>query len=203
MQDRILPAVSLRGLFEALVAGALAATRSQASRPVADYLVDLMGERVRSAPPGEEEERGPEPTLAEALLAARLERGSERIPRLRALGDRALFVSGFFGDCLSRSLVDIDYYGDVGRLAYGDLAATLGRGQGARSFSALYEELADRFLELVDVLAEVSDRTCAGRPPDLLRIYERYLRTGSPRDLRRLLRRGCLPSGPTGVRFWQ
>ncbi len=198
----ILLDASVRGLFETLVAGALAATRTQASPPVVRYLVDLMGERVRvDLPQGEAS--GAEPTLAEALLEARQERGPASIPRLRALGDRALFVSGFFGESLSRSLVDIDYYGDVGRIAYGELAAILGRRLGDRSFSELYEELADRFLQLVDVLAEVSDRTCGGKAPDLLRIYERYLRTGSPRERQRLLRRGLAPPEPRRVRFWQ
>jgi hypothetical protein len=198
----VLVDASVRELFEGLVAGALAATRTEASRPVVGYLVDLMGERVRIAlPEGGTRER--EPTLAEALLQARRQGGPSCIPRLRALGDRALFVSGFFGESLTRSPVDLDYYGDVGRIAYGDLAAILGRRLGERSFSELYEELADRFLELVDVLAEVSERAGVGRTPDLLRIYERYLRTGSPRDRRRLLLRGCVPPQPRRPRFWQ
>ncbi|MHC4493156.1 MAG: hypothetical protein ACYTDU_16205 [Planctomycetota bacterium] len=198
----VLEDCSARALFQELVAVALEATGTDASPPVASYLVGLMDDRVRAAPPaGLLGSR--ELSLAETLLTAGQERGAARIRRLRDLGDRALFTSGFFGDSLSRSLVDLDYYRDIGRIAYSGVAASMGCRQGASSWSALYEELADRFLELVDVLAEVSDRTCGGQPTDLLRIYERYLRTGSLRERRRLILSGCVPPEPRGVRFWQ
>jgi len=55
----------------------------------------------------------------------------------------------------------------------------------------------------VDVLAEVGDRTRFGGSEDLLRLYERYVRTGSPRDRGRLLRRGQVPPDRRSLRFWQ
>ena len=66
------------------------------------------------------------------------------------------------------------------------------------SWPRLFEELADRFPELVTVLGEVSDRTYGNRPEWLLGLYERYLATGSPWDRRRLVRAGCVPppAGP-------
>jgi hypothetical protein len=166
------------------------------------YLIELLDSGVRSAPALAPDDAG-EATLAESLLAARLERGAARLRRLRCLGDRALFVAGFFGDSLSRSVVDIDYYGDVGRAAYANLADSLALQVRERSWPGLYAELSDRFLEFVDVLAAVGDRTRSGRSENLLRLYERYLRTGSPRDRTRLLRRGQVPPDRRALRFWQ
>jgi hypothetical protein len=162
------------------------------------YLIELLDERVRQIGEAEGEE-----TLAEALLAAQLDRGANRIRRMRRLGDRALFVAGFLGDSLARSVVDIDYYRQIGSCAYGDLAAGLaGRGAGG-SWTGLYTELARHFGEFIDVLAEVGDRSRASQPENLLRLYDRYLCTGSPRDRERLVRRGQLPPDRTGLKQWQ
>jgi len=190
-----------RALFAELVAGALWETRVQPSPMAIAYLIELLDSRVCSADPADVE--GGEATLAESLLRAQLQRGNSRLRRLRNLGDRALFTAGFFGDSLNRSVVDLDYYGDVGRAAYGNLADSLARQLHEKTWPGLYAELAQRFHEFVDVLAEVGDRTRSGRCEDLLRLYERYLRTGSPRDRRRLQRRGHVPPDRRGLRFWQ
>ena len=109
---------------------------------------------------------------------------------MRHLGDHALFVSGFFGDSLARKVVDIDYYQQIGRTAYRDVATGLsGRGS-ATGWMLLYRELSGRFGDFVDVLAEVGDRSRPSRSQNLLRLYERYLLTGSERDRRRLIQSG-------------
>jgi hypothetical protein len=167
----------------------------EASPLAVTYLVELLDSRVRvqdSASEDAEEDT----TLAESLLRARRQQGATRLRRLRSLGDRALFVAGYFGDSLQRKLVDIDYYGDIGRAAYSHLAASLADRVREPTWSGLYAELAQRFDRFVDVLAEVGDRTRSRREVDLLRLYESCVMTGSPRDRRRLLRLGYLP--PTG-----
>jgi len=181
-----------RELFQELVAGAVEETRVAASPLAITYLVELLDSRVRvrESDDGKSE---PEATLAESLLHARQQSGPTRLRRLRTLGDRALFVAGYFGDSLQRSLVDVDYYGDVGRSAYSQLAAGLAGMIREPTWSDLYAELADRFDRFVDVIAEVGDRTRPRQGVDLLRLYERCLRTDSARDRRRLLRRGFLP----------
>jgi hypothetical protein len=188
-----------RAIFAELVAGALGEARLQPSPMATAYLIELLDERVRqqaASPDGES-------TLAEALLTAQRDRGAARIRRMRDLGDRALFVSGFFGDSLARSVVDIDYYCQIGGSAYGDVAVGLrDRGAGG-SWSRLYSELSGHFGDFVDVLAEVGDRSRRGQPLNLLRLFERYLRTGSARDRDRLIRSGHLPPARTGLRWWQ
>jgi hypothetical protein len=191
-----------RAVFAELVSSALWETRVQPSPMAIAYLIELLDSRVRAAEPVGDD-AAEETTLAESLLVARLHAGVARLRRLRNLGDRALFVAGFFGDSLSRSVVDIDYYGDVGRAAYASLAESLARQVGERTWTGLYIELSHRFGEFVDVLAEVGDRTRAGRSEDLLRLYERYLRTGSPRDRGRLLRLGQVPPDRRALQFTQ
>jgi len=191
-----------RAVFAELVASALWETRVQPSPMAIAYLIELLDSRVRAAAAAGDG-AAEEATLAENLLAAGLLAGVSRIRRLRNLGDRALFVAGFFGDSLSRSVVDIDYYGDVGRAAYANLAESLAQQVAEGAWTGLYRELAQRFDEFVDVLAEVGDRTRSGGSEDLLRLYERYLRTGSPRDRIRLVRRGQVPPDRSGLRFWQ
>lgn len=181
---------SPRAVFAGLVAEALSAASAAVSPMATAYLVDLLGSRVPA--PGDD---GEPPTLAEAWLAAATAGGGVRLARLRDLGDRALFVSGYFGESLHRSLVGGRYYRDMGRNAYAALATSLGA-LPEPAWPQLFEELADRFRELVAVLAEVSDRVYRDRPERLLALYARYLATGSPGVRARLLRAGCaLPEG--------
>lgn len=188
---------SPRALFAQLVASALGKAPIDPSPMAIAYLIELLDERVRQPD-------APEPceALAEMLLAAQQDRGAERIRRMRGLGDRALFAAGFFGDSLARSVVDIDYYRVIGCSAYDDVAAVLA-GHRSGPWPYLYAELATHFGEFVDVLAEVGDRSRNERPENLLRLYERYLRTGSPRDRDRLVCIGHLPPERSGRCWWQ
>jgi hypothetical protein len=186
---------SPRDVFAELVTGAVRATRPPPTELAVQYLVELLSGRLRAA-----RVAGDEPTLGEELLKARLESGSARTRRLHALGDRALFVSGFFGDSLRRSLVDLGYYREIGRAAYADVASDLSLREAARAWQRLFQELADRFRDFVDVLAEVGERARPGGSVELLRLYERYLETGSSRDRRRLLALGLMP--PDRRRHW-
>ena len=133
-----------------------------------------------------------------ALADALEEEGVARAQALRRLGDTSLFVSGMFSESLSSSLVDVGYAIAMGSRAYdalGDVAERHGRG--ARS---LWDELSEKFSQLVEVLNEVSDRTLSSSNAGLLRIYERWMRTGSARIATLLAEHGvpavvCLPKG--------
>jgi hypothetical protein len=105
--------------------------------------------------------------------------GPARTRALRRLGDTSLFVSGMFAESLSASLVDVEYAIAMGTRAYdalGDVAARHGRGE-----RSLWDELSEKFSQLVEVLNEVSERTLASSNAGLLRIYEKWIKTGSPR----------------------
>ena len=101
----------------------------------------------------------------------------------------SLFVSGFFSDSLNRKIVDLDYYVSIGGYAYTALSRVE-----SDTFSPVFAELADKFVGFVDVLSEVSERTLCASNADLLRIYERWLRTGSNRSGQLLSERGVVPN---------
>jgi hypothetical protein len=115
--------------------------------------------------------------------------GAEQRTSLRQIGDVSLFVSGYFSDSLRRKPVDVDYYVNIGGSAYGALSR-----QADEALSPVFAELADKFVAFVDVLSEVSERSSCGSNTDLLRLYERWLRTGSPRSGHLLVERGVLPN---------
>ena len=108
---------------------------------------------------------------------------------LKQIGDLSLFMSGFFADSLSRKLVDVDYYVSIGGTAY----TALSRYE-TDAFSPVFAELADNFVRFVDVLSEVSERASCASNADLLRLYERWLRTGSRRSGQLLAERGVVPN---------
>jgi len=122
----------------------------------------------------------------------------EQRARLRNLGDSSLFVSGYFSDSLRRRVVDVDYYVSMGEYAY----ASLGR-RDEDAFGEVFTELARKFVAFTDVLSDISEQTGTAGSADVLRLYERWLRTGSPRDGQRLADRGIAPNSSVGKKFVQ
>src|SRR5947209_4435560 len=81
------------------------------------YLVDLLEHFMFSHnlySVDEESGRLQRETLAEMYLRAQNSPPPQRNDLLKRLGDSSLYISGFFGDSLSRKVVDIDYYVDMG-----------------------------------------------------------------------------------------
>lgn len=132
--------------------------------------------------------------LAVALQTA----GAAQREGLRKVGDLSLFISGFFSDSLNRSLVDVDYYIQLGERAYGSLAR-----RGDPALGEVYDELAEKFTAMVDVLSEVSERTALTSDADVLRLYERWVRTRSRRSGELLAQRGIVPNSSVRSRFIQ
>src|SRR5204863_4772518 len=123
--------------------------------------------------------------LARALDAG----GIRQRISLKEIGDLALFISGFFSDSLNRKLVDVDYYVSIGGSAYNALSRVE-----TDTFSPVFAELAEKFVGFVDVLSEVSERTSCASNADLLRLYEKWLKTGSRRSGQLLAERGVVPN---------
>jgi hypothetical protein len=61
-------------------------------------------------------------------------------------------------------------------------------------FASVFAELAEKFQDFVDVLSEVRDAARGSDDADVLRLYETWLRTGSPRAARLLRRLGIEPN---------
>jgi hypothetical protein len=121
--------------------------------------------------------------------------GSVQRDGLRRVGDTSLFISGFFSDSLAAGLVDVDYYVRLGERAYGSLA----RRQDER-LGEVFDELAAKFSAIVDVLNEVSEQSALSSNTDVLRLYEKWLKTGSRRSGTLLAARGIIPVSQPGSR---
>jgi hypothetical protein len=182
--------------FKDLVESALARQHLRANELTAYYLVDLLCGFLR---PDRRRSFGDEDSpLALRLVRALESAGIEQRVRLRSLGDFSLFMSGFFSDSFRRRSIDIDYYVSMGEYAYGSLSRS-----DDETFVDVFAELSDKFVAFTDVLSEVSERTGLTSHSDVLRLYEKWLRTRSPRDGQRLVDRGIIPNGSIGSRFIQ
>jgi hypothetical protein len=117
----------------------------------------------------------------------------QRDEALRRLGDVSLFVAGFFAQSFARKLIDIDYHIAMGGRAYGTLADNLRGSIRGQAFAAVFLELAQKFQRLVDVLNEVAEMAHTHTDRDILRLYEIWLKTGSPRAFAILQRLGVAP----------
>lgn len=130
-----------------------------------------------------------------ALLLAEAVEATDERQRYRALqrmGDVALFVSGFMAGSFSHRPVGIDYHIAMGGRAYGTLANAPCHGA-RRVLAGVFEELARKFQPLVDALNEIGEGAAKHSPRDVLRLYELWHRTGSPRAHRLLLKLGIRP----------
>jgi len=186
----ILSSQSLRDFFRDLLSRAIENQRASVQPFIELYLVNLLHEFLASEALYVQAEDGSwqQKPLAFLLKDALEEAGPSRVRLLKRLGDTSLFISGFFPDSLARrsSLVDVDYYIAMGGRAYDAVA----RHALERS---LWAELSDKFRLLVDILNEVSERTLASSEAGLLRLYERWLKTGSDRLANALVRQGLVP----------
>ena len=182
--------------FKVMVEGALDHQGIPSSEEATFYVVNLLTGFVGLDRP-EGGTMGDEP-LAVRLARALQSGGVQQREGLRRVGDLSLFVSGFFADSLTRKLVDVDYYITLGGYAYG----SLGR-RDEDAYADVFAELAEKFVSYVDVLAEVSERSSVGTNTELLRLYEKWLRTGSRRNGDLLVQRGIVPNASIGSRFLQ
>ena len=186
MTDQMLRRESAIEYFKELVDGALAHQGLAAQELTAFYVVHLLASFMQR-PAGSRE--GDDAPLAVRLAHALDSGGVEQRASLRQIGDLSLFVSGFFSDSLNRKLVDVDYYASIGGHAY----QALSRFE-SDTLSSVFAELADKFGGFVDVLSEVSDRTSCTSNAELLRLYEKWVKTGSPRAGQLLVERGVVPN---------
>jgi hypothetical protein len=182
--------------FKELVESALARQHVQAADLTEYYLVNLLCQYIRLDARAEKAEHS-EP-LAIRLARALESGGSEQRARLRSIGDFSLFMSGFFSESFRRRLVDVDYYKSMGEYAYGSLSR-----RDEDAFAEVFGELARKFVGFTDVLADISERTALTSTPDVMRLYEKWLRTGSERDGQRLIDRGVIPNSSIGTKFLQ
>jgi len=174
--------------FHDAVLSALRSRHVTAGEATEFYLVNLLAEFTKASRVDEE---------PLALKMAQLSSATTgiRAKGLKEIGDTSLYVSGFFGDSLTRRLVDVDYYIAMGEAAYRQLASlmNMARTGAGEFFSAAYQELAAKFAAFVGVLEEIRRNTnMVSSGGNLLRLYEEWVKTGNEWLEKRLRASGIL-----------
>jgi len=182
---------SLKDFFKLLLDDATSRQKLTLNEFTEQYLANLLAEFAASENlfgQNEEGKRDHEP-LAVLYHRALQEEREQRIRTLRRLGDVSLYKAGFFSDALRDTPVGPDYYIQMGGNAYGQVASLAGRS----GFSAVYQELHDKFRALVDVLEEIAARgLVAGGAVGTLKVYETWTRTRNGRLEKVLVDAGML-----------
>lgn len=184
--------LSSKDFFRQAVSEAFEKRKIKAYPTVQTYIVGMLEHYLdaRNLFDHEQRESGQKAptTLAETLMIAAQSDLVEKRKILKNLGDKSLYVSGFFGDSLSRKLVDIDYYAEVGCSAYGMLSESVKED----TLAKVYKIFSIRFLEFVDVLTYISQQSMIQSDQNILRLYDRYMRTGSELAKEKLVEIGIL-----------
>jgi hypothetical protein len=190
---------SISDYFEEVVADAIRSRQVDATNAASTYLVGLLCDYAH---PDENAESALTRPLTFLLRDALEATGSERFRRLRALGDGVLYVLGFFWDHMEQRGIDRGYVVTVGSSAYDHAAAMLRiTAVAAKSGPNVLSELSAKFDQFADVLSDVADGTLASSAhgdAGLVKLYERWLRTGSSRIAEALGAYGLVPTRGTG-----
>ena len=192
---RVLTEPNARKFFQDAVLSAVANQNVCASNETVCYIVNLLTCYVRAERLFEPTADGPAIKPLALLYADALEAPtvSGRDTSLKRLGDVALFISGLFSHSLGKSLVDVDYYIQMGGNAYGFLAESERTARDTSALKTVFLELSDQFAIFVDVLAEVGDEGRLNNSTDIMRLYEIWQSTGSRRIAEKLRKLGIEP----------
>ena len=182
--------------FREQVVAAMQRQKVETSAFTEYYLVDLLarwaeGRANRAADPGTDAM-----PLSMLYLRALSAAARERARLLRAMGDTALFVSGFFPESVVGRVGDLRFYRRLGGDAYRRLSR---EPDDHGAFTPdVFSELAARFQEFADVLTLVSEASRSSSPASVLRLYEHWMQTGSRLAAERLAREGLVPIDSSG-----
>jgi hypothetical protein len=175
--------ISSKDYFTELVESALEKRAVKTQPSIKSYLINLLEFYVPVTNFDDQSK-----TLAETYLSATQLEYHEKVEKLQRLADRSLYVSGFFGDSLNRKIIDVDYYMEIGESAYAALAVTVREDLKA----TIFKTFSRRFSDFVDVLTVVSQQSFIKGDESVLRLYEKYLKTGSELAKEKLIEVGVL-----------
>ena len=175
----VLDTGSLPEFFREKVSTSIQALHIKASPQAEFYLVNLLTTFSQSENLFDRNEKGEvvESALATCFLEGLSRVSNEKIPLLKKTGDIALYIAGFFADSLFRKIINIDYYVQMGGCAYSSVSQLIEKNPG-RALGELFEELAINFIPFMDVISEVADTSGIKTDQNLLKLYEKWLKTG-------------------------
>ena len=154
------------------------------------YLSNLLVERGRVS-------ETPEPsTLVDLQIQAQQSGGVAALQSWRELGDRALYVSGFFRSSLNHRNVSLDYYLAMGAAAYDQLAGVMRWSGSGGGFESVYEELAHQFHSCSTILQRVREQVRAHTNADILSLYQQWIERPDSATADKLTELGVVPMRP-------
>lgn len=192
-------APNISHFFQEVIADAIRVRHVEATDEAMSYLVSLLCEYAH---PDEATGATFNQPLTLVLHDALSTLGPERFRRLRGVGDHALYAVGFFAGHIETKGIDRGYVITVGATAYREAAAMLRlRAQKTERGPNVLSELAVKFDRFAEVLRDVADGTLACGAHDeraVVKLYERWLKTGSARLGEELGSHGIIPTRGAG-----
>jgi hypothetical protein len=186
----------LEGFFDELVLEAVEERGTKPTDAARAYVTAMLADFAR---PGALARDTLERPLTLLLAEASESAAGERFERFRALGDGVLYVRGLFREHLETRGVALRYVSSVGARAYEGARHVLYRAGPASSATDVFGELAERFDAFVELLGAVADRLVARgvlTNGGIVKVYERWLRTGSSALEEALVAQGLVPMRP-------
>ena len=183
MSSMIVEAASVESFFHETVTDSVSSQNVDVCDETVVYITQLLSQYVRSERLFEEDEDGVQlkPLAVLYCNAASTQDEKARRDYLKQLGDLALFVSGWFSHNLERRRVGVGYYIQMGECAYEWLSERHTSRTRDRVFARIFQDLAENFSELRDVISEIHMSVDARTDSDLLGLYELWQRSGSSR----------------------
>ena len=194
-EEHLITDMGIREYFRESVGTAVVNQQLTVNEETILYVVNMLTSFTRSESLFERTEHGYEIRALAMIYADTVtaQTAAQKNRVLQRLGDIALFISGLFSYSLHRSLVDVDYYAAMGGNAYAHLADSMRNNYKGKTISMVFTELSLKFPALVDVLAEINEKSVLASDTDILRLYELWLKTGSRRAARQLQQCGIQP----------
>ena len=177
--------------FYDVVGDAMKSRGFMASPHATEYIVNLLLSYMNTEKLFDETNesgRKTRSTLAELYLRAMNSEPNVRIDLLKKLGDTSLYISGFFAESLTRKIVNVDYYVNMGETAFDSLAKSVEE----EAFCHLYQDFSRKFVKYMDILAHIAQQANIQSTKNLFQVFETYQKTGSDLARETLIENGFI-----------
>ena len=150
----LIMATSAQAYFREALVSAMRKSNLTFTESAQLYVVHLLNEFSRAEKAFAGVDPGENIVVAELLERAHSAEDFEALRIYRHLGDTSLYLLGFFKESRQGRIVSLTYYMDMGAVAY-SFASDLSRAYAINS-AVLFQELSDRFADVVKVLENIA-----------------------------------------------
>lgn len=167
--------MTVEEIFKSIVAESLNRMHIEVSLPVQNYIGNLLHSHIQSDYLFETDTDSGKKNLtplAQIYLKAQKVSLSERLFLLKQVGDKSLYLGGFFRESLNKQLISPNYYFHIGQGAYDSLADH-------HPEEDIFRELSYHFIDLMDALSYIACKHSIRTDEDLMKVCVKYLQTGS------------------------